>query len=65
MNNSFVDQLEEHIHVMGLMRDLESQINKVGQQWIDSLENGGKVLLMGNGLPLDSPIRNSLCISQV
>ena len=49
MNNSFVDQLEEHIHVMGLMRDLESQINKVGQQWIDSLENGGKVLLMGNG----------------
>ena len=49
MKNTFSEQLDEHIHVMNLVRELEQQVEHVGQRWTSCLNEGGKILLMGNG----------------
>ena len=49
MKNSFIEQLDEHIYVMNLIRELEPQLERVGARWTSSLKEGRKVLLMGNG----------------
>ena len=49
MSNSFIEQLDEHIHVMNLVRQLTDQVEEVGTQWYNTLTNGKKILLMGNG----------------
>jgi D-sedoheptulose 7-phosphate isomerase len=49
MAQSYIDQLDEHIDVMNMARALAPIVETVGQQWVDALANGGKVLLMGNG----------------
>lgn len=49
MSQSFIDQLEDHIQVMNLSKALAPLVEQVGQQWIDALRAGGKILLMGNG----------------
>lgn len=49
MSHSFNEQLDEHIQVMGLVRQLTSQVETIGEQWFTSLKNGKKILLMGNG----------------
>ncbi len=46
---SYIQQLDEHIEVMEMARSLSSQVEQVGQQWIDAINAGGKILLMGNG----------------
>lgn len=49
MAHSYIEQLDEHIQVMDMARDLAPVVQAVGQRWIDALKNNGKVLLMGNG----------------
>ena len=49
MTDSYLEQLDEHIAVMTLLAKLAPTIEAVGQRWINALNNGGKVLLMGNG----------------
>lgn len=49
MAQTFIEQLDEHIRVMDMARELAPIVEKVGQRWVDALSNGGKVLLMGNG----------------
>jgi D-sedoheptulose 7-phosphate isomerase len=49
MTDSYIDQLDEHIDVMNMARELAPIVEQVGQQWISALHNGGKILLMGNG----------------
>ncbi|MFT5118412.1 MAG: D-sedoheptulose 7-phosphate isomerase [Kiritimatiellia bacterium] len=49
MTYSYIDQLDEHIDVMNMARELAPIVEKVGLQWISALNNGGKILLMGNG----------------
>lgn len=49
MKENYLSQIDQHIEVMNLSRDLADQVSVVGQQWVDSLQHGGKVLLMGNG----------------
>ena len=49
MSNQFLTQLDDHLAVMGMVRDLEPIVAQVGQQWLKALNHGGKVLLMGNG----------------
>jgi D-sedoheptulose 7-phosphate isomerase len=34
---------------MNLVRELEQQVERVGQRWASCLKSGGKILLMGNG----------------
>lgn len=46
---SYLEQLDEHIDVMNMARALAPQVDAVGQHWINALNNGGKILLMGNG----------------
>jgi len=45
----YLSQLNEHIEVMNMARELASAVSSAGQKWLDSLDNGGKILLMGNG----------------
>ena len=47
--SDFIKQLDDHIDVMNLSRELAPLVQQVGQRWIDALQNGGKILLMGNG----------------
>jgi D-sedoheptulose 7-phosphate isomerase len=49
MKENYLSQLDEHIDVMNMSRALADQVATVGQRWIDALNNGGKILLMGNG----------------
>jgi D-sedoheptulose 7-phosphate isomerase len=49
MTNQFSTQLDEHIAVMELVHALAPTVEMVGQRWLDALQNGGKILLMGNG----------------
>jgi D-sedoheptulose 7-phosphate isomerase len=49
MINQFSAQLDEHISVMKAVHELAPIIEEVGQRWLHALQNGGKVLLMGNG----------------
>jgi len=49
MKDNYLSQLDEHIEVMNLSRALAEQVASVGQCWVNALENGGKILLMGNG----------------
>ncbi len=49
MTSSYIEQLDEHIEVMNLARELAPAVAQVGQQWVESLNKGGKILLMGNG----------------
>lgn len=49
MINQFPAQLDEHISVMKAVHELAPIIEAVGQRWLSALQNGGKVLLMGNG----------------
>jgi len=49
MSNQFLTELEDHLAVMGMVGELEPVVRLVGEQWIKALNNGGKVLLMGNG----------------
>jgi D-sedoheptulose 7-phosphate isomerase len=49
MTNQFSAQLDEHISVMKAVHELAPIIETVGQRWLHALQNGGKVLLMGNG----------------
>lgn len=49
MINDYIKQLDEHIDVMNMSRALATQVADVGQRWVNALENGGKILLMGNG----------------
>lgn len=44
-----IKQLDEHIQVMESARGLAPEIESLGQRWVDALNNGGKILLMGNG----------------
>jgi D-sedoheptulose 7-phosphate isomerase len=45
----YLSQLNEHIEVMNMARELAPAVSSAGQKWLDSLDNGGKILLMGNG----------------
>lgn len=49
MNSSFSTQLNEHIAVMELLHTLAPQVELVGDLWLDALNKGHKILLMGNG----------------
>ena len=49
MTTPFSAQLNEHIAVMEAVHALEPLVKSVGQRWLDALQKGGKVLLMGNG----------------
>lgn len=49
MINQFSAQLDEHISVMKAVHELAPIIEAVGQRWLHALQNGGKILLMGNG----------------
>ncbi|MFT6790925.1 MAG: D-sedoheptulose 7-phosphate isomerase [Cellvibrionaceae bacterium] len=49
MKNSFSLQLDEHIAVMQLLRQLGPQVDEVGEVFRKTLRTGSKVLLMGNG----------------
>ena len=49
MADTYIQQLDEHIDVMNLSRELAPIVDIVGQQWLKALSNGGKILLMGNG----------------
>lgn len=49
MADSYIDQLDEHIHVMDMARELAPMVEQVGQRWTNALASGGKILLMGNG----------------
>ncbi|MGS2717387.1 D-sedoheptulose 7-phosphate isomerase [Eionea flava] len=49
MKENYLSQLDQHIEVMNFSRALADQVAVVGQQWVDALEQGGKILLMGNG----------------
>ncbi len=45
----YLSQLDEHIEAMNMARELAPTVSSAGQKWLDSLNNGGKILLMGNG----------------
>ena len=45
----YLSQLDEHIEAMNMARELAPSVSSAGQKWLDSLNNGGKILLMGNG----------------
>lgn len=49
MTSSFTTQLNDHIAVMELLHTLEPQVEAVGKLWLDCLNQGNKILLMGNG----------------
>lgn len=49
MMQSYDQQLDEHITVMQGLTALEPTVKHVAQQWIEAINNGGKILLMGNG----------------
>lgn len=49
MINQFSTQLDEHIDVMKAVHALAPVVEEVGQRWLYALQNGGKILLMGNG----------------
>jgi D-sedoheptulose 7-phosphate isomerase len=49
MPSQFSAQLDEHIAVMEMVHELAPVVEAVGQRWLDALQNGGKILLMGNG----------------
>jgi D-sedoheptulose 7-phosphate isomerase len=49
MAHSYIEQLDEHIAVMDMARELAPMVESVGQRWVDALASGGKILLMGNG----------------
>ena len=44
-----IKQLDEHIQVMYAARGLAEDIEQLGQRWVSALNDGGKILLMGNG----------------
>jgi D-sedoheptulose 7-phosphate isomerase len=45
----YLSQLDEHIDTMEMARELAPIVSSAGQKWLDSLNSGGKILLMGNG----------------
>ncbi|MGH1486211.1 MAG: D-sedoheptulose-7-phosphate isomerase [Cellvibrionaceae bacterium] len=49
MSSQFSVELDDHIAVMEMVHELAPLVDTVGQRWLDALENGGKILLMGNG----------------
>ncbi len=49
MSNQFLTELDDHLAVMGMLKELEPIVRQVGEQWLKALNNGGKILLMGNG----------------
>lgn len=49
MSSQFSVELDDHIAVMEMVHELAPMVDAVGQRWLDALENGGKILLMGNG----------------
>lgn len=49
MTKQFSAQLDEHIAVMTAVNELAPIVEAVGQRWLHALQNGGKVLLLGNG----------------
>lgn len=48
-NYNFSGQLNEHIAVMEMVHELAPHVDALGQQWLTCLQQGGKILLMGNG----------------
>jgi len=42
-------EIEEHLAVIGALRDELDRIRRVGERILDRLDRGGKVLVMGNG----------------
>ena len=49
MNDAIKNEINEHIKVASSLHSLTEAINKSSQLCIDSLKNGGKILLFGNG----------------
>jgi D-sedoheptulose 7-phosphate isomerase len=49
MSSQFLSELDDHIAVMTMVRELEGVVEALGVQWLKALNNGGKILLMGNG----------------
>lgn len=49
MSDQFLNELDEHSAVMAKVRELAPIVELVGERWLQALNNGGKVLLMGNG----------------
>ena len=49
MASQFLNELNDHIAVMKMVCGLESIVEELGAQWLRALNNGGKILLMGNG----------------
>lgn len=45
----FKSVLDEHIEVVTALRNMESEVTEAAQKIGDSLQQGGKLLLMGNG----------------
>ena len=49
MSVDYLDELEAHSAVMEQLRQWQPQIEAAAQVWINALQKGGKILLMGNG----------------
>ncbi len=49
MSKTYLEQLDEHMSVMNMARELAPIVEAVGERWNQALGEGGKVLLMGNG----------------
>lgn len=49
MSSQFLSELDDHIAVMTMVRELEGVVKQLGEEWLKALNNGGKILLMGNG----------------
>ena len=49
MSSQFLSELDDHITVMKMVSELEGVVEQLGEQWLKALNNGGKILLMGNG----------------
>ena len=49
MSSQFLSELDDHIAVMTMVRELECVVKQLSAQWLKALNNGGKILLMGNG----------------
>jgi len=49
MESTFTKQLNDHIAVMELLHALAPQVEGIAKLWSQCLQQGGKILLMGNG----------------
>lgn len=49
MNNRFLDNIDEHMKLFSMLHLLETAVFEASQMVTESLRNGGKLMLRGNG----------------